>query len=192
MAGALRGRVRHLAALLLAASGGLYGCGPGRQRIEPAVGRPAAVSEEEGPSALRAYALRLRPGADVKLELEAFVRRHALRAGAILTAVGSVTQARLRFSGREEYAEVRGKFEIVSLTGTLAPDGIHAHLALAGDGGGTIGGHMGEGCLVFTTAEIVIVEMPDLVFGRALNAETQFKELRILPRRAAKPGPPVR
>ena len=154
--------------------------------------RSAAVAEEGGPSAVRAYALRLRPGADLKVELQEFTRRHALRAGAILTAAGSLTQARVRLSGHDEYTEFQGKFEIVALTGTLAPDGVHVHIALAGEGGATVGGHLGDGCRVYTTAEVVIAELSDVVFAREPDAETRFKELRIQQRRAADGGPPVR
>jgi hypothetical protein len=51
-----------------------------------------------------------------------------------------------------------GKHEIVSLVGTLALDGDHLHIAVSDSTGRTIGGHLMEGSLVYTTAEIAVGE----------------------------------
>jgi hypothetical protein len=48
--------------------------------------------------------------------------------------------------------------------------------------GKTIGGHMMDGCLVYTTAEIVIGEANDLVFFREEDSTTHLKELKIAPK----------
>ncbi len=49
-----------------------------------------------------------------------------------------------------------GKFEIVSLTGTLAESGSHLHAAISDNIGNIIGGHLKKGSIIYTTAEIVI------------------------------------
>jgi len=49
---------------------------------------------------MKTFALRLLPGQDLKQELQAF--SHQLRAGCILTAVGSLQQATLRLAGGQE------------------------------------------------------------------------------------------
>jgi len=49
-------------------------------------------------SSLVAYALRLRPGDDLRRELLAFVVAQHIEAGALLTCVGSLTDVRLRLA----------------------------------------------------------------------------------------------
>lgn len=130
-------------------------------------------------SGLKTYALRLRPGQDLRVELEKFTKRRGLRAGLILTAVGSLQRASLRLANQSNATSYDDKFEIVSLVGTLSPEGMHLHLSLSDGTGKTIGGHLVEGCLIYTTAEIVIGELKGLRFTREQDAETGYKELRI-------------
>jgi predicted DNA-binding protein with PD1-like motif len=72
--------------------------------------------------------------------------------------------------------------EIVSLTGTLGPDGLHVHISLAGADGACIGGHLVEGCIVNTTAELVIGELADVAFRRLADPATGYAELVVAPR----------
>ena len=44
------------------------------------------------------YALRLTPGMEIKTELLRFIRKNNLKAPFILTCVGSVSEAKLRFA----------------------------------------------------------------------------------------------
>jgi len=134
---------------------------------------------------MRAYAVRLAPGTDLKAELERLTEELALRAGCILTCVGSLSRARLRMPGAIGDAEVFRMFvepmEIVSLTGTLCSDGLHVHISLARPDGGCIGGHLAHGCIVHTTAELVIGEAPQVEFRRAPDPATGYHELNVLP-----------
>jgi predicted DNA-binding protein with PD1-like motif len=54
--------------------------------------------------------------------------------------------------------------EIVSLTGPLCPDGLHVHISLSQRDGSCIGGHLAQGRVVNTTAELVIGELPQIEF----------------------------
>lgn len=74
-----------------------------------------------------------------------------------------------------------GKFEIVSLVGTLSAGG-HLHASLANDRGEVLGGHVLGEMVVYTTAEVVIGECSDLVYSRELDKRTGFKELVVSPR----------
>ena len=102
-----------------------------------------------------------------------------MRAGFILTAVGSMQNATIRLADQKEPTTFAGKFEIVSLVGTMGQDGIHLHISIADSDGKTIGGHLVDGCLIYTTAEIVIGEAQGLTFSREQNEQTGFKELKI-------------
>lgn len=125
------------------------------------------------------HALRLHPGQDLKKELEAFTRRKNIRAGFIITCVGSLRQAIIRMADQPEAFIGAETFEIVSLAGTLSPDGAHLHIALSNLFGQTLGGHLLEGNLIYTTAELIIGEAPDLEFRRIQDEETGFRELNI-------------
>jgi predicted DNA-binding protein with PD1-like motif len=137
---------------------------------------------------MRTYAVRLPPGVDLKAELARLTEAHALRAGCILSCVGSLSAARLRMPAVPGEAEViitwAEPMEIVSLTGTLWSDGLHVHIALSRRDGSCVGGHLVEGCLVHTTAELVIGELPEVEFHRPLDPATGYNELSIQPRRS--------
>ena len=129
-------------------------------------------------SSTRAYALRLRPGDDLREALLAYVAQQPIKAGAVLTCVGSLTVATLRLANQEGPTEYHGHFEIVSLVGTLsATGGSHLHLSVADSTGSTLGGHLLAGCRVYTTAEIVLVALPGMEFTRETDSTFGYKEL---------------
>jgi predicted DNA-binding protein with PD1-like motif len=135
-------------------------------------------------SATRAHALRLRPGDDLRDALLAYTATHHIKAGAVLTCVGSLTVATLRLANQEGPTEYRGYFEIVSLVGTLSSTGgAHLHLSVSDSTGRTLGGHLLSGCRVYTTAEIVLAELPELEFVRETDPTFGYRELVVKPRK---------
>lgn len=124
-------------------------------------------------------ALRLKPQQDLKIELDDFVCKQQVEAACILTCVGSLSAANLRFANQPEGTLLSGKFEIVSLTGVMSMHGSHYHMAIADSTGRTIGGHLLEGCLIYTTAEIIIGILPHYRFQREPDSTTGFRELAI-------------
>ena len=131
---------------------------------------------------MRTHALRLLPGQDLRHALERVTSELQLRAGCIVSCVGSLSRARLRLAGGDEVLELEGPFELVSLVGTLSPDGPHLHVALADGGGRVHGGHLLAGCPIHTTAEIVIGELEGVAFTRELDPATGWRELVVRPR----------
>lgn len=125
-----------------------------------------------------AYALRLIKGQDIRAELDNYAVLKQINAGFILTCVGSLESAVLRFAD-EQVRELQGPYEIVSLVGTLCPDGSHLHISIADKYGQTYGGHVKKGCIVYTTAEVVIGEEKSLRFSRKPDNLTGFDELVI-------------
>ena len=128
---------------------------------------------------METVALRLNPQQDLKVELETFVKEHNIESACILTCVGSLAQATLRLANQPEGKIYENRFEIVSLTGTLSMHGCHCHVAIADPTGCTIGGHLLGGCLIFTTAELIIGILPNLRFTRELDEITGYRELKI-------------
>lgn len=134
-------------------------------------------SLEATASGLKLWTLRLKPGQDLREELETFTKTHKIRAGFILTAVGSLQKAALRLADKTDSSQWENKFEIVSLVGTLSQDGPHLHLSISDGTGTTIGGHLVAGCKIYTTAEIVIGEAQGIIFTREKDAQTGYAEL---------------
>ena len=52
-------------------------------------------------SSLSVYPIRLRPGQEIKKELQDFVIKEKLRAAFVLTCCGSITKVTLRFAEKE-------------------------------------------------------------------------------------------
>ncbi|MFC1663074.1 PPC domain-containing DNA-binding protein [Patescibacteria group bacterium] len=127
---------------------------------------------------MHTYTFRLKAGQDVRQEIESFVKDRQISAGVLLSLVGSLKVACLRLNGSREIT-TGGPFEIVSATGTLGTDGLHIHLSLANTDGNVYGGHLKNGCLVHTTAEVVIGHIIEEEFRRVPDADTGHRELEV-------------
>ena len=125
------------------------------------------------------HAFRLKPGQDFRKEIEAFVQTENIQAGWIITCVGSLTQTNLRLANQPEGTGNKGHFEIVSLTGTHSSSGSHLHMSVSERLGRSIGGHLLNGNLVYTTAEIVLGESKSFVFSREKDGTTAWEELQV-------------
>ena len=125
------------------------------------------------------YALRLKPGEDLQAGIVKAVTGNHIEAGWIATAVGSISRYNIRFANQPEGAVGQGHFEIVSLVGTLSTNGNHLHLSISDSTGKTIGGHLLEGCKVYTTAEIVIHATDKYTFSREKDGSTPWEELQV-------------
>jgi predicted DNA-binding protein with PD1-like motif len=131
---------------------------------------------------MKIFPIRLKPEQDLKVSLKSFVEQNNIQSGFILTAVGSLRQASLRFANQDETQVFEERFEIVSLVGTLSTYGLHLHISLSDKNGKTIGGHLVDGCIIYTTAEIVVGTTEDFTFLRTVDAMTGYKELEIQPK----------
>ena len=133
---------------------------------------------------MKVVPLRLHHGDDLLQALETWMGEQEEQAGCVISAVGSLSVAQLRFAGAAEATTINGELEILSLSGTLSADGAHLHIAIAESSGAVIGGHLCSGSLVRTTAELVIGLLPEWRFSRELDTATGYAELRITPRAA--------
>lgn len=145
--------------------------------IAQSTSTPAAPEAVASP--MQTYSLRLRPGQDLKSELDALVRHYRIEAGAVITCVGSLTDVTLRLANQEGSTVWQGHFEIVSLVGTLSTNGSHLHLSVADSTGRMLGGHLLAGCRIYTTAELVIGIMPTLTYVREPDPTFGYRELVI-------------
>ncbi|HBM16311.1 MAG TPA: hypothetical protein DD381_08240 [Lentisphaeria bacterium] len=128
---------------------------------------------------MKTLAFRLMPGDDLKNSIIDIVRKESITAGFILSCAGSLSFARIRTANESVIKEYDRKFEIISLSGTLGTEGMHLHIALADENADMKGGHLLEGCRIYTTAELIIGLVDGKVFHRKYDAQTGFKELVI-------------
>tara|TARA_Y100000310_G_C20342670_1_gene650545 strand:+ start:152 stop:547 length:396 start_codon:yes stop_codon:yes gene_type:complete len=128
---------------------------------------------------MKIHVLRLKPGQDLKEELIKFTNNNNIKAGFIKSCVGSLKQAILRYADGKLTQKHEEPFEITSLVGTLCLDDVHLHMSIANREGKVTGGHVKEGCIVYTTAEIIIGESLQHIFSRKFDSETGFDELKI-------------
>lgn len=129
---------------------------------------------------MEALAIRLLPGDDPKAQLESLAVERGISAACILSCAGSLRQAAIRFAGEPDALILEGPLEIISLSGTLSASGrSHLHIAVSDGRGAVIGGHLKEGGIVRTTAEIVIGILPGIHFRRDFDSQTGHPELVI-------------
>lgn len=128
---------------------------------------------------MRALPLRLAPGQDVRAALAGIAAAHGVDAAFVVQGIGSLSVARIRCAGRSDALELRGDTEILTLAGTLAADGMHLHISVADAQGQVFGGHVEHGCIVRTTAEILVVLLPDHRFSRVQDAASGYRELLV-------------
>ena len=125
------------------------------------------------------HPLRFKPGQDLKVALEEFARKERIHAAWILSGIGSLTELHIRFANAESGTTRNGFFEILSLSGTVSINGVHVHISIADQQGRVEGGHLLDGNIIYTTAEIIITESQEHIFTRELDSESGFKELRV-------------
>lgn len=126
---------------------------------------------------MKTHVFRLQKGDDLKKSIEKYVYENNIKAGAILSGVGCLYTAVIRNAGGVDSITLEKDVEIVSMTGTLSLDGCHIHISVSDEELKTYGGHLKEGCLVNTTAEIVIIEFENYIFRREMDNKTGYKEL---------------
>lgn len=128
---------------------------------------------------LKEHCFRLRRGQDIYEELKKYVCDHHIKAATIVSAVGCVSQGRIRNAGGINIVTIEEPMEIVSVIGTLSEERMHIHCSFSKEDLSTIGGHMVKGCIVNTTAEIVLLELDEVSFGLEFDKETGYDELVI-------------
>jgi predicted DNA-binding protein with PD1-like motif len=137
-------------------------------------------------SKVRAFAFRLTPKSDLKKSILTFAEKKKIKAGAIATCVGSLERLHIRFANQKEGKAKKGFFEIVSLTGTFSNSSCHLHISVADHTGKTVGGHLLDNNLIYTTGEVVVLDLTDLSFDRKPDPSYGYNELTVGRRNNAK------
>lgn len=146
----------------------------------------------------KVVAIRLGPGCDLMKSLEEIVKRENIPSGLILSGAGSLSQVTLRntrffpdeFPVMDRYRIYTPKkepLELLSLSGNISrKDGeihFHCHITVSSglDDGRAYGGHLIEGCEIFSFCEVIIAEITGLEMERNIDPETGALELYFEP-----------
>ena len=130
---------------------------------------------------LTCHSVRLHRGDDLLLSIKELANRKNITAGVVLSAVGCISQGRVRDASGVRIRDIQDHCEIVSLNGTVSAQRCHLHIALSREDLSTIGGHLCSGCIINTTCELVIAELPGVTFGIEQDPETGYDELIFQP-----------
>ena len=126
---------------------------------------------------LKCHCVRLHRGDDLMLSIRELCREKHIAAGVVLSAVGCISEGRVRDASGVTIRDITDHCEIVSLDGTVSETRCHLHISLSKEDLSTIGGHLCPGCIINTTCELVIAELPGIRFGVEEDPETGYDEL---------------
>ena len=123
------------------------------------------------------HCIRLKRGEDLMESIKALCKLKSIHAGVVLSGVGCISQGRIRDASGVNIRQISEHCEIVSLNGTVSARRCHIHIALSKEDLSAIGGHLCTGCIVNTTCELVIGELPGIVYDVEADPETGYDEL---------------
>ena len=123
------------------------------------------------------HCIRLKRGEDLMESIKALCKLKSIHSGVVLSGVGCISQGRIRDASGVNIRQISEHCEIVSLNGTVSARRCHIHIALSKEDLSTIGGHLCTGCIVNTTCELVIGELPGIAYDVEADPETGYDEL---------------
>ena len=123
------------------------------------------------------HCIRLKRGEDLLDTIKRICKEKNIQSGVVLSGVGCISSGRVRDASGVRIREIAEHCEIVSLNGTVSAARCHVHISLSKEDLSTIGGHLCAGCIVNTTCELVIAELPGVTFDEEADAETGYDEL---------------
>lgn len=126
------------------------------------------------------HCIRLHRGDDLLLSIRQLCKEKHIAAGVVLSAVGCISRGAVRDASGVTIREIEDHCEIVSLNGTVSEVRCHLHIALSKEDLSTIGGHLCPGCIINTTCELVIGELPGIRYGVEQDTKTGYDELIFL------------
>ena len=116
----------------------------------------------------RVVLVRIAPGEDILLGLRQAVREHNIKNGLILTGFGSCSYSHFHvvmsneLPPKESYPKSIQRLDICSFNGFILDGKVHCHVDFSDERNG-FGGHLEEGNLALTFANIAIGEIEDSV-----------------------------
>lgn len=126
---------------------------------------------------MNTFCVRLHRGDDLLCCIEKLARQNHIKAGVMLSAVGCLTEAKVRNAGGRDIDTIPDPCEIVSLMGTVSEERCHLHISLSLEDLYTVGGHLVNGCIVNTTCELVVASLDGWEFTAEDDPATGYDEI---------------
>jgi len=130
-------------------------------------------------SITQTHVLRFKPGEDLKRCIQLWAKEKQIKAAVVVTCVGSLSQSNLRYANQQTGVSLNGFFEILALSGTISASAVHLHISIADEKGITRGGHLLDGNIIYTTAEIALAVLPEIEFVREKDPTYGYNELKV-------------
>ena len=142
----------------------------------------------------RVVALRMAPGDDLFGTTLKICREKGIKAGVVLSAAASLQRATLRnvwqfpdpFPINDDcriFTPLNGPLELLQMSGNITQTEagepyLHAHvtISLGRPEATCFGGHLVEGCTIFSTCEMMIAELEDVALMRVMDKHTKVGE----------------
>lgn len=131
--------------------------------------------------------IRLEPGADLRRALEQKAGELPNHSAFVVAGIGSFSSVSIRLAAADQETRLSGPFELISLSGTLSANGAHLHMVIASESGQVMGGHVGYGNVIRTTAEVLLVSPEGWALSRAHDPATGYPELQVRPAPDSRP-----
>ncbi len=143
----------------------------------------------------RVLAIRMAPGDDLFGTTLKICREKGVKAGVILSVAASLQKAVLRnvwrfpdpFPITDEcriFTPVNGPLELLQMSGNITQTEkgepyLHAHvtISLGRPEATCFGGHLVEGCIIFSTCEMMIAELENVALMRLMDQHTRVGEV---------------
>ena len=132
------------------------------------------------------HVLRLSSGEDLLEAMSTYCEKYNIEAAYIGTCVGGLSQVSFRKGVTRHLLTLKGTFEVVSMEGTVSIGGNHIHASVSDQDFNVKGGHLMQGTIVQTTAEIVLIQLESFELHRSKDLLSGYKSLKVREIRDAK------
>lgn len=129
---------------------------------------------------MKEIVVRLHKGDLLKESIKDICIINNIKAGVVVSSVGSLNKARIRNAGATDVKEFNEPLEIISLNGTVSIERIHLHISVSNKDYNVYGGHLMDGSIVNTTVELVILDLDNYEFAKEFDENTKYNELKII------------
>lgn len=117
-------------------------------------------------------AIHLGPGADLRKSLEELAQQQQAE-GFVLSIVGNLSRVAFACPGSDQPTVLTGELEIISLQGTISPQGVHLHLSFSDGECQVWGGHLEHGSEVLKGADLLVGLLKQAAPTRAPSSTAQ-------------------
>jgi uncharacterized protein len=129
---------------------------------------------------------RFDPGEKLLEGIRDLIKQENLHTGVVVSGIGTLSDCRIHetvagyppnlMTRHQHYRELKGSYEIASIQGIIADGEPHLHITLC-EGDSTVAGHIEDGCIVLTLAELAILRVDGGPVRRVARQPEKIKQL---------------